>query len=195
MILTERRYTADEWVTLPDDGQRYELVDGALVALSPATIDHAEVRKMLQRLLLHAEDAGYGECFGPTLGVILDPQDARRNARLPDLLFVRTEHLSSVAAAALEGSPDLLIEVRDDDAPLDELPGGRKFADYERFGVPAYWVADVATRTVSQYTLAGGRYEGPTVLHGQDRLTSSLFPGIAVPVDVLFSKVRQPAWR
>lgn len=195
MILTERRYSADDWLTLPEDGQRYELVDGALVALSPATIDHAEVWKTLQRLLLHAEDAGYGECFGPTLGVILDPQDARCNARLPDLLFVRTERLSSVATAALEGSPDLVIEVLDDDAHPDELPGGRKFADYERFGVPAYWVADVALRTVSQYTLVGDHYEVPTVLRGQDRLASSLFPGIAVPVDVLFSKVRQPARR
>ena len=76
------------------------------------------------------------------------------------------------------------------------FPGGTHWQMFERNGVPHYWLAEWRSRTIRQYTLigeayVGGRYGDPVVLREADTLTSSLFPGLSLPVARVFRYVRR----
>jgi len=72
----------------------------------------------------------------------------------------------------------------------DDLPGGEKWRDYERFGVPVYWIVDPEARNVAQYERRDGRLVETARLVSGGVLISSLFPTITLPVDDLFANVR-----
>lgn len=89
----------------------------------------------------------------------------------------------------VEAAPDLVVEVLSPTTFHDDLPGGRKWAIYERYGVPYYWVADGDARTVMQFEWRDGRYGSPTVLRGADLITCPLFPGLTLTVERLFARI------
>jgi len=77
----------------------------------------------------------------------------------------------------IEAVPDLVFEVLSPGNRRDALPGGEKWRDYERFGVPTYCVVDPNARSVTLYEHKGTRFGPPRVLTAGDLLSSSLFPG------------------
>ena len=54
-------FTYDDLAQLPDDGKRYELADGDLLVGPAPTYDHQRIVWQFSRLLMRAEDAGYGQ--------------------------------------------------------------------------------------------------------------------------------------
>jgi Uma2 family endonuclease len=87
----------------------------------------------------------------------------------------------------VEGAPDLVIEVLSPSTRDLDLPGGRKFAIYERYGVPYYWIVDPDADVIHQYTWANGRYDPPALLHSGDTLSCPLFADVTVPVAAVFA--------
>jgi len=113
----------------------------------------------------------------------------------PDLMFVRQERIDLRGWQAIEGVPDLVIEILSRGTLREHRPGGHWWDAYERNGVPHYWLVDTERRTIQQFTLVGepfvrGRYGQPVLLQTGDALTSPLFSGISVPVDRVFQRVR-----
>src|SRR5919201_5336709 len=102
MALTRRRYTFEDWLALPDDGRRYELLEGELVEVPPPTADHARLVSALDRWLGRAEEAGYGLAPAGPVAVVLDATMRRENAPEPDVLFVRKGREHIVTAVAVE---------------------------------------------------------------------------------------------
>jgi Uma2 family endonuclease len=117
---------------------------------------------------------------------LLDADGARRNVREPDLCFVCKERAHIITGRAVEGVPDLVIEALSPTTRDDDLPGGEKRRDYQRFGVPRYWIVDREAGVVAQYTHTGSAYGEPVVLRAGDELRCELFPGITLPVSALF---------
>lgn len=186
MVTTARRYTFDEWVDSPENTARAELVEGIPVERMTTTFDHGQIVGELWDWLRRAQRAGFGWVSAEPVGVVLDASGARRNVREPDLCFVRQERAHIITGKAVEGVPDLVIEVLSPSTRDDDLPGGDKWRDYERFGVPNYWIVDPEDRTVAQYTHTGVGYGAPQTLRPGDDLRSALFPGIAMPVAGVF---------
>lgn len=60
VVLTKRRHTFEDWLALPDDGKRYELLNGELVGMPPPTANHALIVRVLYRWLGRADEAGHG---------------------------------------------------------------------------------------------------------------------------------------
>jgi len=58
MVLTKQRYTFEQWLEMPDDGRRYELLNGELVEMAPPTANHALLIAALHAWLLRARNAG-----------------------------------------------------------------------------------------------------------------------------------------
>jgi len=192
MVLTRQRYTFDDVLVLPDDGRFYELLDGELFAVTSPDNDHGDVLMALIGWLLRAQQAGHGRVRTAPSAVILDPSIRRENAPEPDLFFVSKEALGILTGRFVEGIPDLVIEVLSESTRQRDLPGGKKWEIYERFAVPAYWIVDIETRTVAQYTWQQGRYDQPVLVRRGGVLSSPLFPDILLPIDELFADVRQP---
>jgi Uma2 family endonuclease len=123
--------TVAELDRMPDDGRRYELLDGVLVVSPRPTTVHQRVATRLIGVLLPACPEG--------LEVIAEPalQLSRKSELAPDIVVVRTDE---VGGAKFTGPPLLVVEVRSPSTALIDL--NRKKSTYEKFGVPSYWIVD-----------------------------------------------------
>lgn len=126
-----RPFTVAELDRMPDDGRRYELLDGTLIVSPRPTTVHQLVSGRLYGLLSSAcpEDL----CVVPEPAVELSPQTEFD----PDLVVVR---MDQVGGAKFTGPPLLVVEIRSPSTALVDL--NRKKTAYERFGVPSYWIVD-----------------------------------------------------
>ncbi len=114
----------------------------------------------------------------------VDVNFGRHRTAQPDLLFIRRERLGVIVRGKVRGVPDLVVEVLSPGTRRADL--GWKMTLYAREGVPYYWVADPAARTVQPYRLDEEGYVAEPLLHGSDVLACTLFPGITSEVARLF---------
>jgi Uma2 family endonuclease len=185
MAATAQKLTDQDVLALPDDGRRYELLDGELTVAASPTTRHQRISKRLEFALYAAELAGYGEVFYAPFDVRLD----QYNLVQPDLIFVRAGRAVIVTEERIEGVPDLLVEILSrKTAGIDQGRGHRgKLGIYERFGVPYYWVVNGSLGSVGEYTLCDGRYPTqPVVRKAGEQIVCPLFPTIRIDVADLF---------
>jgi Uma2 family endonuclease len=174
-------FSYEDLLQTPDDGKRYEIVDGDLLVSPAPRPRHQRTLGKTYRFVMRAEDAGYGELFFAPLDVVFDAH----NVMEPDLLFIRKDRLSIITDTNVEGPPDLVVEVLS--------PGGRerdlgvKLRAYARFGVPYYWVLDTDAQIVRVFELERGVYGKPKLLEGDDLHRCPLFPELSTPVASLFA--------
>ena len=142
-----RALTVDDLEAMPDDGNRYELIDGVLVVSPSPGIPHQWVVSELQALL-HAHCPPEMKVLGSPLDV-LSPDTAVQ----PDLLVARR---SDLMETYLHVPPLLAVEVLSPSNRMHDL--NVKFTRYERFGVPSYWVVDPDDLTLVAWELRDGRY-------------------------------------
>jgi len=144
-----RPFTVAELDRMPDDGRRYELLDGTLVVSPRPTTIHQFVAMRLLRALADAcpEDL----CVVPEPAVELGPQTEFD----PDLVVVR---MDQIGGAKFTEPPLLVVEIRSPSTALIDL--NRKKAAYERFGVPSYWIVnpDPPQPELTVFELRDGRY-------------------------------------
>ncbi|MCY4662234.1 MAG: Uma2 family endonuclease [Acidobacteria bacterium] len=142
--------TAEELFERPDDGQRYELVAGGLVRMTPSGARHSAVAARIARLLdEHADAHDLGVCGAADPGFVL-----RRNpdsVRAPDVGFVARHRIpdTGVPTTYWPLAPDLAVEVI---SPTDRLSDVHvKIADYFAAGTRLVWIVEPSTRTVHVY--------------------------------------------
>ena len=142
-------FTVAELDRMPDDGHRYELFDGVLVVSPRPTTVHQAVAGRLYGVLsaVCPEDL----LVVPEPAVQLDAQTEFD----PDLVVVP---LDEVGDAKFTAPPLLVVEIRSPGTALFGL--NRKKAEYEKFGVPSYWVVDPdpAAPELTIFELRDGRY-------------------------------------
>ena len=144
-----RPFTVADLDRMPDDGRRYELLDGALAVSPRPTTVHQLVATRLIVVLSAAcpED----------LSVIAEPavQLSPQTEFDPDIVVV---HADEVGDAKFTEPPLLVVEVRAPSTALIEL--NRKKGAYEKFGVQSYWIIDPdpARPELTVFELHDGRY-------------------------------------
>jgi Uma2 family endonuclease len=154
MTVSTIKMTARQFLELGEDpaGVRLELVDGE-VAVSPSPVpNHAFVVLTLARLLgNHVDSHDLGALFGDVDTLVSD-----YFVRRPDLLYFSKPRLHLVGDKAIEGPPDLCVEVISPSST--EIDRVDKFDEYRRFGVPNYWLVDPAMRTIEAFVLKRRKY-------------------------------------
>ena len=124
-------FTLSDLDRMPDDGHRYELLDGTLIVSPAPGPPHQRVAAVLVVLL---ELACPEELVVfPNVGVRIGP----RSALEPDVVVARP---SDVSGARLARPPLLVAEILSPDSALRDL--NLKKPAYERFGIPSYWIID-----------------------------------------------------
>ncbi len=170
--------TEDDLARMPDDGHRYELIDGVLIVSPSPRLSHQVCVGNLH-LLLHAAKA-------PGDTVLMAPFDVRLSALtvvIPDLLVART---AAFTPARLETAPLLVVEVRSPSTRLFDL--GTKRLAYEGAGVPAYWIVDPDAPSLTVLRLHDGHYiEEASVTGGETYAGTFPFPVTVVPAALLES--------
>jgi Uma2 family endonuclease len=166
-------FTVADLGRMPDDGRRYELLDGVLLVSPRPGNPHQEVAAELLGLLRAACPAGLRALPEPAV------QFSRETEFAPDLVVIRQEQVN---AAKCTEPPLLVVEVRSPSTALFDL--NLKKAAYERFGVESYWVVvpDLDKPEVIGFELAGGRYrEAAHVTGGETFAAVRPFPIEVVP--------------
>ena len=178
----KRRYSADYLWESPDDGQRYEVIDGELFVSPPPSWEHQRGLNKLNILLAnHIYSHDLGEIVPAPIGVVLDAGTGVQ----PDLVFVSRERAAIISRRGVEGAPDLVVEFLS--PGTRRLDRGRKMQRYAAAGIPHYWLADPATHTLEAYRLVGSGYV-PAGSYGPGSVFQpELFPDLEIPIDALWS--------
>jgi len=174
--------TYDDYALLPQDRNRYEILDGELyVTPSPSYGHQLAVYRLATFLGSHVEAKGLGQVLFAPLDVLL----AETNIVQPDILFLSRGKIPPGKAKNIQVAPDLVVEVLSEStAEQDRL---HKKRIYARHGVPHYWIVDPENRTLEVFELAGAEYRPAGSLAGEALAASSLFPGLAIPLARLWA--------
>jgi Uma2 family endonuclease len=176
--------TYEDYVLIPEDGKRHEIIDGdEYMTPAPTTPHQRIVGRLFNRLYRHAEDHARGEVFVAPCDVLLSETDIVQ----PDVLFVAAERARIVKERGIEGAPDLIAEViSEGNRRHDEV---RKRKLYARHGVPEYWVVDPALETVKVYRHPEDGYERVAELTAEDddAITTPLLSDWQLPLADLFA--------
>jgi Uma2 family endonuclease len=147
----QKHWTYSDLKHTPDDGKRYEIFDGELVVTPapgpPHQITALELTMKLYRRL--------GE-VAITLIAPVDVLLTSQRVLIPDIVVVRHERQTIVTDRAIEGPPDLVVEVLSPrGATRDRV---RKARLYAKSGIPEYWIVDPRAKTIEVYALGDQSY-------------------------------------
>jgi Uma2 family endonuclease len=175
-------WTADDLLALADDENRYEIVRGELMVMTPASVRHGKFAARLVRAIgSHVEQHALGEAYTAEPGFQLEAKPL--TIRAPDVAFVRRERIPP--AGEPEGfwaiAPDLVVEIVSPSETAEEVHA--KVADYLRAGTQLLWLVYPASRTVMEYRppMQAQRLTVEDDLDGGD-----VVPGFRYPLKQLF---------
>ena len=176
----DRFWTYDDLRELPDDGRRWEIVEGALVEMTGPSTAHGRVMRNLLTHLVPVLNRAAADWYAAPLDVVLPDGSVVE----PDLLAILPDGLAWPSLRGIEGPPDLVVEV--------VSPSSRqhftvtKRALYGRTGVREYWLVDPEARSVDVLV----RQQAGLRLHrhhaGATDFVSPLLGGAAFPIAALF---------
>lgn len=156
MAASSTHWTIARVRALPDDGRRYEVIDGELYASPAPTWEHqAAVQELLIQLRTHLAGTAIGR-------VVLSPADVEfRDDRIvePDLFVVPL--IDGRASRDWQEAGRLLLTVEVISPATARLDRVVKRALYQQEGVPEYWIVDVASRLIERWTPGD---DGPEIL-------------------------------
>ena len=192
-------WTYDDYLALPEDGKRYEIIEGGLYVNNAPSFQHQYVVSRLDRTL-----GGYIE--EQQLGfVVVAPFEVQLPRGIghpvqPDVLFISKAQAPQLGKQFFTGAPELVIEVISPSSiRTDRMI---KFSAYERAGVKEYWLVEPRLRSIEVFVLTileiedeenpgTMKTEQQYVLHGQfcgdEKLSSALLEGFSVVVGSLFA--------
>lgn len=183
-LQTTTRLTYDDFLRLPDDGKRYEIIDGELfVNAAPVPRHQRIVRILLVRLDRYFETHGGGEAFGAPIDVVLS-QD---NIVEPDVIAIKSDRASIIGPKNIQGAPHLVIEVLSDGSRRIDESYKRRL--YDRFGVDEYWIADPELELVKIYRRMAAGFERVAEIEADEggTITTPLLPGFSLDVRDVFA--------
>jgi Uma2 family endonuclease len=179
---TKSEMTAEELLSLPDDGWRYELVSGELRRMPPTGIQHGQIAGLLtQRLTAHVRTHNLGVVCTAEAGFRLAQHPD--TVRAPDVAFIARERISAegVPTGYRPGAPDLAVEVVFPSDRFDDVI--EKVAEYLAAGTRLVWVVHPRTHTVTVYRASGE----VRLLRSHEELSGEdVIPGFTCPVAMLF---------
>jgi Uma2 family endonuclease len=173
--------TAEELSWLPDDGYRYELVDGRLVKMPPPKPRHGEVAANLAPLYQFVRARGLGEVFLSEVGFRLASNPD--TVRAPDVAFIRRARVptAGLPVSYWPGAPDLAVEVVSPDDRMSDVRA--KAAEWLRYGASLVWVVDPSRRVVIEFRSG----QNPVTLDASQALDGhDVVPGFRLGVRDLF---------
>ncbi|MBM2811595.1 MAG: hypothetical protein HW416_2354 [Chloroflexi bacterium] len=183
------RFKADDIWDTPEDGNRYEVIDGhyevidGQLYVSPPPLEPHQncARNLFFSLESHVRAQKLGRVYFAPLAVTLDDE----NAVEPDLVYLSNDRFGIISERGIEGAPDLVVEILS--RSTQSRDRGIKLRRYAGAGIRHYWIVDPRARAIEAYELLGDDYElVGTVASGQI-FSPSLFPGLDIPVNDLWT--------
>jgi Uma2 family endonuclease len=176
-------WTYEDYLRLPDDGPRCEIIEGERHMTPAPWSRHQLVSQRLAFLLMSfLRETELGVLYYAPFDVIL----ADDTVVQPDIVIVARERESKIRERGLFGAPDLAIEIL---SPSSESRDRvRKLEIYAKHGVREYWIVDPDRDRIEVHVLEGRRLVKKAG-HGDGAARSLVvLPGFSAPLDEVFSR-------
>lgn len=182
-LAEDETWTEEKLLSLPDDGNKYELVGGKLV-MTPAGIEHERIgARLIGALERIVREKKLGIVCGSSAGYWMKGG----NLRSPDISFIAKERLQGLKRAPkgfFSGSPDLAIEILSPSDTVESIH--EKIVEYFENGTKLAWVVNPEEQIVLVYHSP----QPDSLLRAGDSLDGeSLIPGFSFPVSELFTEL------
>lgn len=174
-----KKITFEEYLSY-DDGtnKRYELVDGQLIEMPPASFLHSDLIDFI------------ADCFKAIarqdkLDIKIKTGDVGvrtgiSSSRIPDISVIDGQIWKSYRrdkSAVIEDNLMLAVEVVSPGEEQIERDYTDKALEYQRKGIPEYWIVDPIEQKITVLVLDKGSYT-KTVFTGSEAIASPTFPGL-----------------
>jgi Uma2 family endonuclease len=179
-LVEGRPYTRADLEQTPDDGRRYELIDGVLVVSAAPGWKHQRATSRLLRRLMSVAPAAFEVIVGPFGVALADDTELQ-----PDIIVGRVEAFTEREIVA----PALVVEVLSPSTRLIDTHVKR--ARFELAGIPSYWVVDPVARPAEASLVAwefadDGEDRQSAKAVGDELFTASRpFPVTVVPAELV----------
>lgn len=167
--------TYEDYLKLPNDRNRYEILEGALIVTPAPTPFHQKVSRNLEFLLFsHIRKHKSGEILNAPIDVIFNEITVVQ----PDLVYLSREKGGILTGRGIEGAPDLIVEILSSSSlKYDRVS---KFHAYARHGVEWYWIVNPDERTIEEYRLEEDQYKLSGAFVGSHKFRPGLFPDLEI---------------
>ncbi len=184
---TTLRWTSRDLELLPDDGSRYEIIDGELYVSKQPHYHHQLVCTRLVAFLdAWSRQTKAGEAnFVPGL-IFADDDDVA-----PDVIWISRERLAMALKpdGKLHNAPELVVEVLSPGVINERRDREAKLKLYSRRGVQEYWVVNWQERYLEIYQREKAVLKLDRTLYETDTLESPLLPGFSCQVSEIFAGI------
>lgn len=183
------RYTVDELEFMPEDGNRYELIQGELFVSHSPHLDHQQLASNLNTefgIYLKKNSIGL---IVQTPGIIFSENDAV----IPDLVFAthETVKISVIAdgkkfAGKFNAAPELVIEILSYGKKDIERDRVIKRDLYGKYGVKEYWIVDGMFNTIEVYRLGTEGLERIKRFEIHESIETEILPNFVLKLTNIF---------
>ena len=177
-------WTYGDYLRLPDDGWRYEVIRGRLhMIAAPREVHQRASGELAFAMRQFVKRHGVGRVYEAPFEVVLS--DLATPVQ-PDILFISAERVGEIVTAErVEGPPDLIVEILSPSNWLDDRR--EKFEVYEESGVREYWIVDPDVRLVEVFVLREGIYTLLGKWGAGEAARSEVLAGFEMMVDEVFA--------
>ena len=184
MAQPTRKLDYTDYLATPNDGKRYQIVEGELLVTPSPSPVHQRVSRRLQRQLEdYFQRLGIGEVFDAPIDLLLSPHDVL----VPDLLVVADPQ--HVSRRGIEGPPLLVVEILSPSTRHHDR--GVKARRYAKLGVQHYWLVDPDERRFECHRLAEGAFQPVADARGDSRLSHPDWDGLILDLAALWLPTTQ----
>jgi Uma2 family endonuclease len=185
--MTTLRYTSADLELFPDDGKRYEIIDGELYVSRQPTLGHqVTCHELGVDLSIWNRATGLGVVATAPGLIFTDDNDVA-----PDMVWVSHERLATSLQSDghFHSAPELVIEVLSPGSSNARRDREIKLDLYSRRGVREYWIVDWERRQIEVYRRVDAALALAATLMPDDVLESPLLPGFALSLAELFARL------
>lgn len=183
--ITRQKYTIDDLLLMPDDGKRYELINGEIIEVGTSNERHSTLGAWLVFMLMtHVRATKLG-------GRVKGPDGTYRlnedNIKVPDVSYLTPASAAKLPQGTVycPFAPDFVIEVK---SPRDSAPHMQRQAElYISNGTQLVWTVDPINVTVTVYSASGDtaiEYSGAAVVDASD-----VVPGFKIDLTEMAAEV------
>ncbi len=180
------RWTSADLEVLPDDGKRYEIIDGELhVSRQPSWHHQFTCMRLCRYLDEWNEKTGLGVVNAAPGLIFADDDDVA-----PDVIWLSTGLRKQALGqdGKLHAAPELVVEVLSPGNANQRRDREAKRKLYSKRGVQEYWIVDWQMQQVEVYRRLGAVLALVTTLYSEDDLSSPLLPTFTCQVSRLFEQ-------
>jgi Uma2 family endonuclease len=177
------KLTYEDYVRLPDDGLRHEIIDGEHYVTPSPSLRHQQISgRLFYSIQQYLHEHPTGTIFYAPVDALLSKFDIV----VPDLIYISNERSRYMTTKNVQGPPDLVIEILSPGTARRDQELKRDL--YERVGVQEYWLVDPGRELIDVYLAETVSRFAVSLQHTKSAgLTSPLFPGLEIRLDRIFA--------